>query len=60
MTITERTALMAFGLLGWSAAMLTAAHSPTDLLRLVSPVQAGIMAGCFAAALLPGRTARFL
>jgi hypothetical protein len=61
MTPTERIRLLAFGLFGWSAAMMTAAHTPVDLLRVVvSPVQAGIMAGCFVAALLPGRTARFL
>jgi len=60
MTFTERTGLMAFGLFGWSVAMAAAARTPTELLRVVSPVQAGIMAGCFAVALLPGRTARFL
>lgn len=59
-TFTERTRLMAFGLFGWTAAMVAAANTPSDLLRVLSPVQAGIMAGCFAVALLPGRTARFL
>jgi hypothetical protein len=59
-TFTERIRLLGFGLFGWCAAMVAAAHSPVDLVRAISPVQAAVMAGCFAAALLPGRTARFL
>ena len=60
MTPTERIRLLAFGLFGWSTAMMTAHQTSVDLIRVVSPVQAGIMAACFAVALLPGRTARFL
>lgn len=60
MTFTQRTRLMAFGLTGWIVAMFTAADNPGDaLLGYTSAVQAGLMGGCFATALLPGRMARF-
>lgn len=60
MTFTHRLNLLAFGLFGWCAAMMTAAQATDPLILGVAPVQAGLMAGCFAVALLPGRTARFL
>lgn len=59
MTFTERLRLIGFGLFGWSAAVISGAETTSDLIRLLSPVQAGLMAGCFAAALMPGRMARF-
>lgn len=60
MTFPERLRLLAFGLFGWMVAMFTAADHPgSDLWGYTSAVQAGLMAGCFATALLPGRMARF-
>ena len=58
MTITERLGLLAFGLATWSAAMFIA-DGATSLVASVAAVQAGIGAGLFATALLPGRMARF-
>lgn len=60
MLFTHRLCLLAFGLTGWSVAMFTAAGSADPLLTGCAAVQGGLMAGCFATALLPGRTARFL
>lgn len=59
MTFTHRLNLLAFGLFGWCAAMLTAAAHIHPAVDAIAPIQAGLMAGCFATALLPGRTARF-
>lgn len=59
MTMTERMRLMASGLFGWSATLFTAYGSPDTLVVSASAVQAGLMAACFGAALLPGRMARF-
>lgn len=60
MSFVERTRLMSFGLFGWMTAMFTAAEHPGNtLIGYASAVQAGLMAGCFTIALLPGRMARF-
>lgn len=60
MTFTERTRLLGFGLFGWVVAMFTAADHPGDsFYTYTSAAQAGLMAACFATALLPGRMARF-
>ena len=59
MTFVERLRLMAFGLTTWIFAMFTAAETTDSLIKACSPLQAGIGAGLFAAALLPGRMARF-
>lgn len=61
MTITERFGLLAFGLFTWSVAMFTAVDPDTTALiaSCAAPMMAGIGAGCFATALLPGRMARF-
>lgn len=59
MTFVERLNLMAFGLFGWSATMFSAAGLTNPILATAAAVQAGLMAGCFAVALLPGRMARF-
>ena len=59
MTFPERIRLLAFGLFTWSAAMFTAASDPDTLTATAAPVMAGIGAGLFTAALLPGRMARF-
>ncbi len=58
MTIRERLCLLAFGLFTWSTAMFIAEGS-TSLLVLPAAAQAGVGAGLFVTALLPGRTARF-
>lgn len=60
MLFTHRLRLLAFGLTGWSVTMFTAAGNPDPLAVACAAVQGGLMAGCFATALLPGRTARFL
>lgn len=60
MLFTHRLRLLAFGLFGWSAAMFTAADTTSPIVAAASAAQAGLMAGCFAVALLPGRMARFL
>lgn len=60
MNFTQRTRLLGFGLFGWVVAMFTAAGHPGDsFYTYTSAAQAGLMAGCFATALLPGRMARF-
>lgn len=60
MTLTERLALMIFGLTGWSATLFIASSQPSDPLVVSSSAfQAAAMAACFGAALLPGRMARF-
>lgn len=59
MTPKERLALIAFGLFTWASAMFTAADPVTGLVAHVAAVQAGLGAGLFVTALLPGRTARF-
>lgn len=59
MTFVQRTRLLAFGLFGWSAAMFGAAGTADPVIAVGSAVQAGLMAGCFVTALLPGRMARF-
>lgn len=59
MLFTHRLNLLAFGLFGWSVAMFTAADTGSSLVATASAAQAGLMAGCFAVALLPGRMARF-
>lgn len=59
MTMTERLRLMAFGLFGWSVTLFTAYGSSDPLIVSASALQAGLMASCFGAALLPGRMARF-
>ena len=59
MLFTHRLRLLTFGLFGWSAAMFTAAETTSPLVAAASPMQAGLGALCFTAALLPGRMARF-
>ena len=59
MTPIHRLYLLAFGLFSWSGAMFAAAETTNPVIAAVSPVQAGIGAGMFVVALLPGRTARF-
>ena len=59
MTHTGRLGLLAFGMFTWASAMFTAAEHGTDLVGYVSAVQAGLGAGLFVTALLPGRMARF-
>lgn len=59
MTFIQRLNLLAFGLFCWSTAMFTAAEASDPAVAAASPVQAGIGAGLFVAALLPGRMARF-
>jgi len=59
MTFIERTRLICFGLLTWILAMFAAAESTNSMVSFCAPLQAGIGAGLFATALLPGRMARF-
>jgi len=60
MTFTERLRLMAFGLTMWVTGMFTAADADTaTVVASCAPVMAGLGAGLFATALLPGRMARF-
>lgn len=59
MSFTHRFRLLTFGLFTWSAGMFTAAATTDAVVAAASPVQAGIGAGLFVTALLPGRTARF-
>lgn len=59
MLFTHRLRLISFGLLTWSAGMFSAAETTSALVATASPAMAGIGAGLFVAALLPGRTARF-
>jgi hypothetical protein len=59
MTFTERARLIGFGLFTWMLAMFAAAESTNSLISFCAPLQAGIGAGLFATALLPGRMARF-
>lgn len=59
MTIIERIGLLAFGLFTWSTAMFIAAGASPLVVVLPAAVQAGIGAGLFVTALLPGRSARF-
>ena len=60
MTPKERLSLIAFGLFTWSSAMFTEVDPATGLVAYVAAVQAGLGAGLFVTAFLPGRTARFL
>lgn len=60
MTPKERLSLLAFAMFVWASAMFTAADPVTGLVSYVAAVQAGLGAGLFVTALLPGRTARFL
>lgn len=60
MTITQRFRLLAFGLATWVVSMFTAADPDTAaVVTSIAPMMAGIGAGLFATALLPGRMARF-
>jgi hypothetical protein len=60
MTFTERTRLLAFGLVTWMTGMFSAADPDAVAVTLsCAPVMAGIGAGLFTTALLPGRMARF-
>jgi hypothetical protein len=59
MTFNHRLRLLAFSLLTWTSAMFVASGSTSAVVAGTSPVQAGIGAGLFVAALLPGRMARF-
>jgi hypothetical protein len=60
MTFTERLLLLFFGLITWCAGMVTAAATTVTPVAITAPAMAGIGAVLFVAALLPGRTARFL
>lgn len=59
MTVPERIALLVFGLATWSTGMVAPGLSAETLVFVTAPVMAGIGAGLFVTALLPGRTARF-
>jgi hypothetical protein len=59
MTFTERCRLLSFGLFTWMTGMITAATGTVEIAVSCAPLMAGIGAGLFVAALLPGRTARF-
>jgi hypothetical protein len=59
-TPAQRLRLLAFGVLTWSAGMFTAAETTEAVLAATAPAMAGIGAGVFVTALLPGRMARFL
>jgi hypothetical protein len=59
MTFTERCRLLAFGLFTWMTGMVTAATGTETVVVSCAPVMAGVGAGLFVVALLPGRMARF-
>jgi hypothetical protein len=59
MTIAQRFRLLAFGLVTWVAGMSAAAADTVAVVAAAAPAMAGIGAGLFATALLPGRMARF-
>ena len=59
MRFTHRLGLLAFALFCWSTAMFSAAETTEALVAALAPAQAGIGAGLFVTALLPGRMARF-
>lgn len=59
MLFTHRLRLLAFGLFTWSAAMFDAAETTHTLVAAASSAMAGLGAGMFVTALLPGRMARF-
>lgn len=60
MNLFHRLNLLAFGLFTWSVSMFTVADSDTtDVVGACAPLMAGIGAGLFVTALLPGRMARF-
>ena len=59
MTFTERISLLGFGLFTWVTGMVTASTATGAVVVSCAPVMAGVGAGLFVVALLPGRTARF-
>lgn len=59
MTPIHRLNLLFFGLITWSTGMFTAAAETATPIALSAPAMAGIGAGLFVTALLPGRMARF-
>lgn len=59
MTFTERCRLLAFGLFTWMTGMVTSSTETGAVILSCAPVMAGIGAGLFIVALLPGRVARF-
>lgn len=60
MTFSERIRLLAFGLVTWISGMFTAADPhAVAVAASCAPMMAGIGAGLFVTALLPGRMARF-
>lgn len=59
MLFSHRLRLLAFGLFVWAVSMFTAAETTSGPVAVATPVQAGIGAGLFVTALLPGRMARF-
>lgn len=60
MTVIERIRLLGFGLVMWMSGMFTAADADTvTVVASCAPLMAGLGAGLFVTALLPGRMARF-
>ena len=60
MTFTERLGLLGFGLFTWSLSMFTAFDPEVNaIVASCAAPMAGVGAGCFTTALLPGRMARF-